>query len=296
MRVIRIGSRGSALALAQAEWVRAQLGAEATIIPYETHGDRVLDRALSDLGAVGVFTTELEQALLRGEIDCAVHSLKDLPTTLAAGLKIGALSPREDPRDVLVGEAGGPPLRDLAAGSRIGTSSLRRRAFLARMRPDVEVVEVRGNLATRVAAMRARGWAGLVLAAAGVHRLGWRELICEYLDPAEMVPAPGQGILAVEIRDGDAAMADRLQRIHDPVTAELATAERSVLMALGGGCQLPLGAFAECLPAGRVVLTACLAASDGTIRRARIEGFRSEAAAIGRQAAAQIRAREVPID
>lgn len=283
------------MALAQAEWVRARVAGEAEIVPYETHGDRVLDRALGELGEIGVFTTELEQALLQGEIDCAVHSLKDLPTTLGDGLGIGAISAREDPRDVLVGDPGGPTLVELAAGSRIGTSSLRRRAFLATIRPDLEIVPVRGNLATRVAKMRSEGWAGLLLAAAGVHRLGWRGLIREYLDPARMVPAPGQGVLAVETRKGDREVLERIRPIHDAVVADLVSAERSVLVGLGGGCQLPLGALAEARPGGRLVLTARLAVPEGAVFEARIAGLLAEAEEIGHRAAAMLMAREAPV-
>lgn len=265
MRVIKIGTRQSPLAIAQATLVRDALalaGETAELVPISTRGDEVLDRALGEVGGQGLFTTEIEHALIAGTIDCAVHSLKDLPGDLAEGLTVGAYSTREDPRDVLIAN----PARPLAAldpNPVIGTSSPRRQAFLHMMRPDARVTAVRGNLATRLDKLEREGWQGLILAAAGVIRVGWRDRVSEYLDPWMMVPAPGQGTLAVEIREGDARMQRALLSIHDVRSATVARAERAVLATLGGGCQIPLGAYAEWTGGGDLRLVAKIATPDG---------------------------------
>ncbi|AEJ41731.1 porphobilinogen deaminase [Sulfobacillus acidophilus TPY] len=245
MANLSIGTRGSELAVRQTDLIVSRLESQehhVTVVRVETHGDRVLDRALNQLGNQGVFTTELEQRLVAGTIDLAVHSLKDLPTQLAPGLAIGAYALPEDRRDVLL--AGDYTLATLPPGARVGTSSLRRTAFLRSLRPDLEVVPVRGNLQTRLRKWQELGLDGLLLAAAGVHRLGWQDKISEYLDPFAMVPAPGQGILAVEMVADRQDIAKILAPLDDPAARVLAQAERGVLARLGGGCQMPLGAYA----------------------------------------------------
>ena len=262
----RIGTRSSALAMAQANLVRdllRQVGTASEVVPFQTQGDRILDRALDEIPGKGLFTTELEQALSVGEVDCAVHSLKDLPVELTPGLTVGAYLPREDARDALVSPHPVQSLDDLPEGSVLGTSSVRRRAVVRGLRPDLRIVPVRGNLATRIAKMEREGWDGLILAAAGLMRLGWHHRISALLDPSVVVPAPGQGVVAVEIRADDAAVRNIVTRIHDSSTAALAAAERALLAELGGGCQIPLGAYAVWVDARQFRLTAKITATDG---------------------------------
>jgi hydroxymethylbilane synthase len=264
--MIRIGTRSSALAVAQAEAVRQALlshGLEAELVTFATKGDQILDRALDKIGDKGLFTTELETALLKHDIDIAVHSLKDLPTQLAVGLTVAAYTLPEDARDVLIAEAG-TMLANLPAGAVVGTSSLRRAAFLREQRPDIQVVPVRGNLQTRIDKWRNQGWAGLILAAAGVHRLQWHSLIAEYLDPEIIVPAPGQGVLAVEMAQDHPELTTILNLLNDPEIVPRAVAERQVLATLAGGCQIPLGSYAT-LFHGKIFLTAKVASRDGQI-------------------------------
>lgn len=242
---IRIGTRGSALARAQAgvvaDAIRSRFtGVICTTVIIKTTGDRVLDSPLSRIGEKGLFTRELEEALLRGDIDIAVHSLKDLPTLLPEGLEIGAFLEREDPRDVLV-HSGGRGLNELKPGEKIGTSSLRRRAQLLHLNPALEVVDVRGNVETRLRKMEQGLCSGLILAAAGLLRLGFARRITEYLQPDVMLPAVCQGIIGVESRQNDARFAPILQAINHPSTETAARAERMFLAELQGGCQVPLG-------------------------------------------------------
>lgn len=243
---LRIATRRSPLALAQTGWIVRQWeaqGVRCELVELHTEGDRVLDRALDLVGGKGLFTTELEEAILAGTAEVAVHSLKDLPTRLPEGLVLGAVSRREDPRDVLVNDDG-RTLGELSAGSRLGTSSLRRAALLHAHWPHLTVVPVRGNLGTRLRKMREEGLDGLVLAAAGVIRLGLTDKIAEYLDPRWMVPAPGQGALAVEIAQAKPGLKTLLDVVHDAETYQATMAERRVLDLLGGNCQTPIGAYA----------------------------------------------------
>lgn len=239
---LRIGSRGSKLALWQAEWVKARLaerGYPAEIVVIKTTGDKILDVPLARIGGKGVFTKEIEEALLAGTVDLAVHSLKDLPTTLPEGLAIAAMPQREDPRDVLVGTT----LASLAPGARVGTGSLRRAAQVRALRPDAQVLDVRGNVDTRIRKLEEGQYDALVMASAGLTRLGLEGKIGEYLDPEHFLPAVAQGALAIEtLRDGPAW--EICRTLHDAESAAAVAAERSLLEHLGGGCQVPLGAHA----------------------------------------------------
>jgi hydroxymethylbilane synthase len=244
----RIGTRDSALAVRQARIVEAALttrGIETELSTFKTVGDRRLDEPLHEIGAKGLFTKELTVALQRGKIDCAVHSLKDLPTDALDDLALLAVLPREDPRDVVVLSmaSGALSLADLSPGSRVGTSSLRRRAQLRAIRGDLEVVDLRGNVPTRLRKVEQGQVHAAILAAAGLHRLGATREIAAYLDPPDWLPAAGQGAIAVEGRAADATARAILEPLHDTRTMQDVAAERSFLAALEGGCQVPIGAL-----------------------------------------------------
>jgi hydroxymethylbilane synthase len=242
---MRIGTRGSALALAQSAYVRGLLpGGPHEVQVIETSGDRHPELSLQGFGGKGIFTKEIEQALLESRVDLAVHSLKDLPTDPVPGLTIAALLTREDPRDAWIARDGKTPA-ELPAGSRVGTSSLRRRSQILARRPDFQVVDLRGNVPTRITRLKEGRFEAIVVAAAGLNRLGLTNEITEILDEAWMLPAPGQGILAVQIREGDATAARAVKTLHDPAAAAEATAERELLAGLGGGCLVPVGARAR---------------------------------------------------
>src|SRR5579863_1799332 len=237
-----IASRGSQLALWQAHWVEGQLtalGHECRIEIIKTTGDRITDVPLAKVGGKGLFTKEIEEALLDGRIDLAIHSLKDLPTEVPAGLALAAVPEREDPRDAMVGAR----LSDLPEDAKVGTSSLRRAAQLRVTRPDLVIESVRGNLDTRLRKLDEGQYRAIVLAAAGLTRLGWANRIAEVLSPEVMCPAVGQGALAVGTRVEGEALQICGQWEHASTRAAV-TAERAVLAALGGGCQVPIGAHA----------------------------------------------------
>jgi hydroxymethylbilane synthase len=246
---LRIGTRGSTLAVWQTEWVRARLresGYESERIEIKTTGDVVADVPLARIGSRALFTKQIDDALLEGHIDLAVHSFKDLPTQLPDGITVAAVGQREDPRDALVGRG---PLQwgDLPRGGVVATSSLRRRAQLLHARPDLSVVDVRGNVETRLAKLDNQpAWSGILLAAAGLVRLGLEQRIGERLPPALMLPAPAQGALAVTVREGDTAAGTAARRaVHHAETALSVAAERGFLRRLEGGCQVPVAAYAE---------------------------------------------------
>jgi hydroxymethylbilane synthase len=247
-RVLRIGTRGSALALKQARMVQAALadrGIAGELVTFTTTGDKHLDEPLSAIGGKGLFTHELERALQRRKIDCAVHSLKDLPTEPSDGLEIVAVLAREDPRDVLVlsRSARAVGLADLPRGSRVGTSSVRRRAQLLALHPDVEVVELRGNVPTRLRKVDEGQVHAAILAAAGLHRLDATQHIAAYLDAPAWLPAAGQGAIAVQARAEDTDLRDVLVAMNHEPTMTAVRAERAFLAALEGGCQVPIGAL-----------------------------------------------------
>jgi hydroxymethylbilane synthase len=245
MKSIRIGTRGSALALAQTAWVKEKLGekypnARIETILIKTSGDRFLEASVQSIGGKGIFTKEIEDALLRNEIDIAVHSMKDLPTKLTAGLIVAAIPQREDPRDVLV-SAGAKRLSELSAGAKIGTGSLRRRAQLLYYRRDFAIVPIRGNVDTRLKKLEQGECDALVMAAAGLKRIGREERIAEHISNDVCLSAAGQGALGLESREND-SIRDELSFLHDPATFAEVTAERSFLNRLGGGCHVPVGA------------------------------------------------------
>jgi hydroxymethylbilane synthase len=275
-----IASRGSQLALWQAHWVQGQLAArghESRIEIIKTTGDKITDVPLAKVGTKGLFTKEIEEALLDGRADLAVHSLKDLPTELPAGLVLAAVPPREDPRDAIVGRR----LADLPSGARIGTSSLRRSAQLRKLRPDLVIESVRGNLDTRLRKLDEGQYDAIVLAAAGLRRLGWADRIAETLGPDVMCSAVGQGALAIETRETGAGY-DAVRALDDPTTHAAVLAERGVLGSLGGGCQVPIGAHAT-IENGRLSLLGVVAAPDGSeVIRAEADGPAEDAEALGR--------------
>ena len=242
---MKIGTRGSHLARWQADWVQSRLsehGVVAEIVIIKTRGDAEIDRPLHEMEGKGFFTKEIEDALLEERIDIAVHSLKDLPTSLPSGLELGAVPKRHDPHDALVN---GKSLGDLPPGARIGTSSLRRVTQVRYLRPDLEVVPLRGNVPTRVRKVEERkGVDAALLAIAGLERLGLGDRAAR-LDPFDVMPAPGQGALGLEIRGSDKATQAALRPLHDKDSAAAVAAERTVLAALGGGCQAPVAAWVE---------------------------------------------------
>ena len=247
MKRVRIGTRGSQLALFQANAVANYLRSshkeiEPEIVKIKTTGDKVLDSPLSKIGDKGLFTREIERALLDNEIDCAVHSLKDLPTELPEGLEIIAFSAREDVRDALIAQDG-MKLLELPKGSTVATGSLRRRSQLMHLRSDLNLVDIRGNLNTRLRKLEDEGYAGMLLAFAGIKRLGMADKVTEVLKPETMLPAVGQGIIAVEARESDNAMKEFMEGYNVAESAVAALAERAFLGRLEGGCQVPIGVY-----------------------------------------------------
>ena len=263
MSRVRIGTRGSALALWQAEHVRARLealGHEVTFRVITTTGDLTQDRRLESVGGKGAFLKEIEEALVAREVDLAVHSLKDVPTALPPGLLLSAILERADPRDAVI--SSGPRLAELRAGASVGTTSLRRRALVGSLRPDVTLQDLRGNVDTRLRRLREGRFDAILLAMAGLARLGRAEEVTEALDPRRFVPAPGQGAIALECREDDQVLRDAIGPLHHAATARAVAAERAFLAAFGGGCNVPLGAHAFASGSG-LELVAFVAAPDG---------------------------------
>lgn len=282
MRIIKVGSRGSKLALWQTDSVIGQLQEQDASLQFQvniikTKGDKLLDVALSRIGDKGLFTKEIENELLAGSIDFAVHSMKDLPTDIPGGLALGAVLKREDVSDVLL-TVDGKKLCDLPKGAQIGTSSLRRRAQLLRLRPDIEITELRGNIDTRIKRLREEGLDGIILAAAGVKRLGYQDMISESLD---FLPAVGQGAIGIEIRDDDPETRRVVQLLHDPETEAAVICERALLAGLEGGCQVPIGAYAA-IENGSMRIEAMVSDLHGRqMCRDQMSGSLSDASAIG---------------
>jgi len=264
MTALRIGSRGSQLALWQANHISALLrerGHEVEIEIIHTTGDRITDVALAMVGTKGMFTKEIEEALAAGRVDLAVHSLKDLPTELPSEFEIAAITEREDPRDAFCSRRYSS-VTDLPQGARVGTSSLRRQAQLKAVRPDLDIYPLRGNVDTRLRKLEQGEYDAIILASAGLKRLGKTELVKQIIPVEVMCPAAGQGALGIEIRGGDTATRQHLEFLNDPDARVATTCERALLNRLGGGCQVPIGAFAEIRKTGKLHLESIVADPD----------------------------------
>ena len=262
---LRIGSRGSQLALWQAHHISALLrerGHEVELEIIKTTGDKITDVALAKVGTKGMFTKEIEEALAEGRIDLAVHSLKDLPTELSQGYEIAAVTTRENPRDVFCSRKY-ETIEGLPRAARVGTSSLRRQAQLKAVRPDLDIHPLRGNVDTRLRKLEAGEYDAIILAAAGLNRLGKTQLVKQVIPAEVMCPAAGQGALGIEIRAGDSVTGQHLAFLDDAAARATTTCERALLNKLGGGCQVPIGAFAE-VREGRLHLEAIVADPDGS--------------------------------
>lgn len=266
MKPLRIGTRGSLLAKWQAEYVRKQLfrqaGLDAEIAVIKTSGDRMHQAPLTQIGGKGIFIKELEEALIEGTVDLAVHSVKDVPTDTPSRLFFPAVCRRDDVRDCLVAAARAT-LQTLRHGARIGTSSLRRQAQLRHARPDLDVREIRGNVDTRLRKVESGEYDAVIVAKAGLDRLGWSDRISETLSPDVCMPAVGQGAIAIQSRLADNEIADVLGKLDDAETRNAVIAERALLAELQGGCQVPLGAWAR-MERQELVLEACVVSVDGS--------------------------------
>ncbi|MCL6453142.1 MAG: hydroxymethylbilane synthase [Alicyclobacillus sp.] len=291
MRVYRVASRRSALAMQQTQWVIARLteqcpSAQFEVVPVVTKGDQILDVALSKVGGKGLFVSEIEARLLTGEADLAVHSLKDVPAELATGLHLSGIPDREDPRDAWISRSG-QGFFEIPAGSRVGTSSLRRAAQLRGHRPDLVYEPVRGNIDTRLRKLENGEFDAIVLAAAGLRRMGWANRVTGLLSPEVCLPAVGQGILGIETRVDDTELNALVQSITDAETERMARAERSLLRLLGGSCQVPVAGYAVPLDDGRIRLRGFVANPD-TLAAARAEAVGWEPDTVAQAVAEQL--------
>ena len=263
---IRVGTRGSQLALWQANWVKSSIeeryaGTTVELVKIKTTGDKILDVPLAQVGGKGLFVKEIEEALLDGRVDLAVHSMKDVPTEFPEGLHLAYITEREDPRDIVISR-NGTPLFDLPKGAKIGTASLRRQAQILKRRPDFEIVQLRGNLDTRIRKLTETDMDAIILAGAGIKRLGWAEKITEYLEPEVMLPAIGQGALGIETRIDDKEINKLTAFFNHHVTSVAVRAERALLKRLEGGCQVPIAAYGT-VDSGRLHLAGLVASTDG---------------------------------
>jgi hydroxymethylbilane synthase len=281
-----IGSRGSDLALWQANYVRDLLlqnhtGVEVDIEIIQTTGDKILDTSLASIGGKGVFTKEIEVALLENKINIAVHSLKDLPTTMTEGLTLGAIPERAPVEDVFMAKDTKTRLMDLPDGATVATGSLRRKVQILHRRPDLKIIDIRGNVPTRIKKMLDSNWDGMILASAGVHRLGLTQNLAHTISLEWVLPAAGQGALGIECRENDEEIISLLAPLNHAPTKASATAERALLAAMGGGCQVPIGAHGLVV-GDKLELTACIAALDGrSIIRSVHTGSASDPVSIG---------------
>lgn len=284
---IVIGSRGSELALWQSNYIKRELekihkniSVEIKII--KTKGDKILDVALSKIGDKGLFTKELENALIKKEVDLAVHSLKDLQTTIPTGLKLSVVTKRHPVEDVLIARKKGMTIHDLPEGSIVATGSLRRRSQLLHLRPDLIINELRGNVPSRIKKFQeTKEWSAIILARAGVERLGLKKVISSYINKEEILPAVGQGALGIEIHESNKDVHEILQPLYDEATFLAVRAERALLKKLEGGCQVPIGALAETTSNG-LYLDALVGSVDGTITfRKKIRGSKTSPEKLG---------------
>lgn len=287
MKTIRIGTRDSQLAMWQANWVKDHLSQfypdiQFELVPMKTKGDKILDVPLSKIGDKGLFTKELEQGLLNDELDIAVHSLKDMPTRLPEGLTISTFCEREEPRDAFLSK-NGILLEELPSGALIGTSSLRRKAQLKHYRPDLNFMDLRGNLQTRWRKLQESEMDGIILAAAGVKRLGWEERITQLLPENLMLSAVGQGSVAIEIDERRSDIRELLTPLNDIATEQAVRAERALMRKLEGGCQVPIGALAQVVD-GQITLRGVVASLDG-VRLIKAEARGTDPEAVGMEVA-----------
>lgn len=294
---IRIGTRGSALALAQANEVRDRLlashphfeAASIEIVPIKTTGDRILDKNLSEIGGKGLFTKEIEEALIAKTIDIAVHSMKDMPAIIPEGLNIACILPREDPRDAFVSHKYAS-IGSLPQGAVVGTSSSRRQAQLLAMRPDLEIIPFRGNIGKRIEKLQHGMADAIILAVAGLNRISMQREITAIIPTETMLPAVAQGAIGIECREGDAPILEMLGTIHDTDTALRINAERAFLTVLEGSCRTPIAAYAE-LADNKIFLQALIASTDGkTIHRTERRGLISDAVKLGTDAGLELKA------
>jgi hydroxymethylbilane synthase len=288
-REIRIGTRGSLLALRQSEWVAEELRRACpdltiSLVRIRTKGDRFRDAPFLEIGEKGLFVKEIEESLLAGDVDLAVHSMKDLPTELPPGLCLGAITPREDPRDCLLSREG-LSLEELPLGAVVGTSSLRRGAQLKNFRPDLQIKPVRGNLDTRIHKLSTGAWDAILLAAAGLHRLGLQDLVAQYVSLEICLPAAGQGALGVELREGNRDLRRAIQVLNDEESASATLAERAFLRRLGGGCQVPIGVLGA-VRSGKLHLQGMICTPDGKrVLRGDLDGPLEAAEGLGERLA-----------
>ncbi|MFQ5992474.1 MAG: hydroxymethylbilane synthase [Nitrospiraceae bacterium] len=290
-----VGTRGSRLAIWQAEWIQARLREIApditvTLRRIKTSGDKILDVPLAKIGGKGLFVKEIEEALVRGEIDLAVHSMKDVPTVLPRELEILCVPAREDPRDVMVSQVAAS-VDQLPRAARVGTSSLRRQAQLLHRRSDLVIEMLRGNLDTRLRKLREGSYDAIVLAAAGLKRMGWLDQVTEYLSPEVSLPAIGQGALGLEGRRNDTFVQELVARLEDPATRTVVTAERALLERLEGGCQVPIAAHAT-IRNKELLVDGLIASVDGQrLIRDTVHGKASSAGDLGVELADKLLAR-----
>jgi len=286
VKQIKIGTRGSKLALQQSAWVRKRIaerhpGLSIEVVRIKTTGDKITDVPLAQVGGKGLFVKEIEEALLRGDIDLAVHSMKDVPTDLPSGLHLGAITEREDPRDVLISREG-QRLKQLPVGARIGTSSLRRKAQLLAINPQWEIIPLRGNLDTRIRRLETAGLDAVIVAAAGVRRMGLEQKVTEPLPFTTMLPAVGQGALGIECRE-EGGINELIAFLRHAESTMAVQGERAFLRRLGGGCQVPIAAYGK-VERGRLLLRGLVARLDGSqLFRAEAQGDDPES--VGKQVA-----------
>ncbi len=289
--IVRLGTRASLLALRQANWVKARMeeqnpAVEVTLVHIKTQGDKI-DFPLFQIGGKGLFVKEIEESLLHEEVDLAVHSAKDLPVLIPEGLALIAFPEREDSRDALISR-GEKRWVEIPSGGKVGTSSLRRQAQLLSLRPDLEIVPLRGNLDTRLNKLSSLNLDAIVLASAGLRRMGWENRVTECFEPEVMLPAVGQGVIAIEARAKDKRIPPLVARLNHPPTQLCFMAERAFLQKLGGGCQVPIAGLAQ-MASGRINLRALVAAIDGReIIRGKVEGPSTEGEDLGRRLAEEL--------
>jgi hydroxymethylbilane synthase len=290
-RTLRIGTRGSQLALWQANWIKGRLEAkypdlDISLVKIKTTGDKILDVPLAKVGGKGLFVKEIEEALLSERVDLAVHSMKDVPTELPEALHLPVICEREDPRDALLSR--GQRFSDLPQGGKIGTSSLRRQAQLLHQRPDLTMVNLRGNLDTRINKLQSEGLDAVILAAAGIRRMGWESKITELLDTGISLPAIGQGAIGIECRVHDPQVNEWIAFLRHPDTFDTVAAERAFLTKLEGGCQVPIAGYAV-IEAAEIHLRGLVGSVDGKeLIRDDIRGPRTEAEALGIELGARV--------